>query len=127
MEACRNATLVASWALAERLSNAFEFPLGCTRWVNDGDAFDADDRRFRAVRPPGHHALPPLARARGPAKFAAFADRVQSLVPRTIASAHSPVIPEAYVAQAFDLVLELPEITPPALPELDAILGGVAA
>ena len=51
-----------------------------------------------------------------PAKFAAFADRVQSLGPRTISSAHSPVIPEAYVAQAFDLVRELPEITRPHFP-----------
>jgi flavorubredoxin len=33
MERCPNATLLASWALVERFSNAFEFPLrrcGCT-------------------------------------------------------------------------------------------------
>jgi flavorubredoxin len=52
MDACRNATLVASWALVERYSNAFDFPLERTRWVNDGDAFDAGDRRLVAARPP---------------------------------------------------------------------------
>jgi flavorubredoxin len=52
MTACPNATLVANWAMVERNSNAFEFPLHRTRWVGDGESFDAGDRRLRAVRPP---------------------------------------------------------------------------
>ena len=52
MTCCRHATLVCSWALVERLTNAFHFPLSRCRWVDDGDTFDAGDRRFRAIRPP---------------------------------------------------------------------------
>lgn len=52
MESCPNATLVCSWAIVERFSNAFGFPLERCRWLNDGDAIDVGDRRIRAVRPP---------------------------------------------------------------------------
>ncbi len=52
MEACPDATVVASWAIIERHSNALNFPLPQCRWLNDGEAFDAGDRRLRAVRPP---------------------------------------------------------------------------
>jgi flavorubredoxin len=52
MEACPNATLVASWSITERHGNAFEFPLDRMRWVNEGDEWDAGDRTLRAVRPP---------------------------------------------------------------------------
>ena len=52
MTMCPNATLISSWALTERHSNAFEFPLDRCRWVNDGDSFDAGDRVLHAVRPP---------------------------------------------------------------------------
>ena len=36
MRACPNATLVCSWALTERHTNAFEFPLGRCQWMDDG-------------------------------------------------------------------------------------------
>ena len=52
MAGCPNATLVCSWALVERFSNAFAFPLERCRWVNDGERFDAGDRTLRAARPP---------------------------------------------------------------------------
>ena len=52
MEACPNATLVCSWALVERFSNGFGFPLERCRWVNADGAFDAGNRRLVAVRPP---------------------------------------------------------------------------
>jgi flavorubredoxin len=52
MEACPNAILVCSWTLVERFSNAFRFPLERCRWLNDGEAIDAGDRRLLAVRPP---------------------------------------------------------------------------
>jgi flavorubredoxin len=52
MDACPNATIVCSWAMLERHSNAFEFPLSRIRWVDDGESFDAGDRTLRAVRPP---------------------------------------------------------------------------
>lgn len=52
MERCPNATLVASWSMTERHTNAFEFPLDRCRWINDGESFDAGDRTLRAVRPP---------------------------------------------------------------------------
>lgn len=52
MDRCPNATLLASWALVERFSNAFAFPLERCRWVDDGDVLDLVDRRLRFVRPP---------------------------------------------------------------------------
>lgn len=52
MDACPNATLVCSWALTERHTNAFEFPLARCRWMDDGSHFDAGDRRMTVLRPP---------------------------------------------------------------------------
>jgi flavorubredoxin len=52
MTRCPNATLVSSWALVERFSNAFSFPLERSRWINDTERFVAGDRTLRAVRPP---------------------------------------------------------------------------
>jgi len=52
MEACPNATLVCNWALTERHTNAFEFPLNRCRWMDDGTTFDVGDRQMTVVRPP---------------------------------------------------------------------------
>jgi flavorubredoxin len=52
METCPNATLVCSWAILERMTNAFDFPLSRCRWINDGESFSAGDRELLAVRPP---------------------------------------------------------------------------
>ena len=52
MEACPNAQLVCNWAMVERHTNCFEFPLGRCRWVMDGDTLDIGDRQLLALRPP---------------------------------------------------------------------------
>ena len=52
LTACPNATLVSSWAITERHTNAFNFPLDRCRWINDGESFDVGDRTLTAVRPP---------------------------------------------------------------------------
>ncbi|MFI5047372.1 MAG: MBL fold metallo-hydrolase [Acidimicrobiia bacterium] len=52
MTACPNATLVCSWAMIERHTNAFNFPLDRCRWVTDGESFDVGDRTLHAYRPP---------------------------------------------------------------------------
>jgi flavorubredoxin len=52
MARCPDATLVCSWALVERFTNAFAFPLERCRWVNDGGRFHAGDRTLLALRPP---------------------------------------------------------------------------
>lgn len=52
MDACPNATLVCSWALMERYSNAFTFPLERCRWMDDGVTFDAGNHQMTVVRPP---------------------------------------------------------------------------
>jgi len=52
LDACPNATLMYSWALHERFSNAFRFPLQRCRWLNAGEVLDVGDRRLVAVRPP---------------------------------------------------------------------------
>ena len=41
MRACPNATLISTWFMIERHSNAFNFPLERSRWVNDGDSWRA--------------------------------------------------------------------------------------
>lgn len=52
MTACANATLVCNWAMVERHTNCFNFPLDRCRWVMDGESFDVGDRTLAAVRPP---------------------------------------------------------------------------
>lgn len=52
MTACPNARLVCNWAMIERHSNCFAFPLDRCRWVMDGESFDVGDRTLHAVRPP---------------------------------------------------------------------------
>jgi flavorubredoxin len=52
MEACPNATLVCNWALTERHTNAFDFPLDRCRWMDDGIDFEIGDREFTVMRPP---------------------------------------------------------------------------
>ena len=52
MSACPNAKLVCNWAMVERHTNCFDFPLERCRWVMDGESFDIGDRTLHAVRPP---------------------------------------------------------------------------
>ncbi len=52
MDACPNANLVCTWAMVERHTNCFEFPLARCRWIDDGESFDVGDRVLAAVRPP---------------------------------------------------------------------------
>jgi len=52
LEACPNATLVSSWAITERHTNAFNFPLERCQWINHGESFEAGDRTLTAIRPP---------------------------------------------------------------------------
>jgi flavorubredoxin len=52
MEACPNATLVCNWAMVERHTNCFEFPLARCRWVMHDEKFSVGDRTLHAVRPP---------------------------------------------------------------------------
>lgn len=52
MTACPNATLVCNWAMIERHTNCFDFPLDRCRWVMDGESLNIGDRTLHAVRPP---------------------------------------------------------------------------
>jgi flavorubredoxin len=52
MEACPNARLVCNWAMIERHTNCFNFPLDRCRWVMDGESLDVGDRTLQALRPP---------------------------------------------------------------------------
>ena len=52
LDACPNATLVASFPIFGRLMGDVELPLDRMRWANPGDAIDAGDRRLTLVRPP---------------------------------------------------------------------------
>jgi flavorubredoxin len=52
MAACPNAQLVCNWAMVERHSNAFNFPLDRCRWVMHDESFDVGDRTLHAIRPP---------------------------------------------------------------------------
>jgi flavorubredoxin len=52
MEACPNAQLVCNWAMVERHTNCFDFPLARCRWIMDGDTLDIGDRQLLARRPP---------------------------------------------------------------------------
>ena len=52
MEVCSNAQIVCNWAMVERHTNCFEFPLKRCRWIMDGDVLDVGDRQLLARRPP---------------------------------------------------------------------------
>lgn len=52
MEACPNAQLVCNWAMIERHTNCFNFPIDRCRWVMDGEKLDIGDRTLVAMRPP---------------------------------------------------------------------------
>jgi flavorubredoxin len=52
MTACPNAQLVCNWAMVERHTNCFDFPLDRCRWVVDGESIDVGDRTLHALRPP---------------------------------------------------------------------------
>ena len=52
MTACPNAKLVCNWAMVERHTNCFQFPLDRCRWVMHEESFDIGDRTLHAVRPP---------------------------------------------------------------------------
>lgn len=47
MTACPNANLVCDWAMVERHTNCFDFPLDRCRWVMDGEHLDVGDRTLR--------------------------------------------------------------------------------
>jgi flavorubredoxin len=49
---CPGATVVCNWAMVERHTNFFDFPLHRLRWVMHGESFDAGDRVLHAIRPP---------------------------------------------------------------------------
>lgn len=49
---CPNAQLVCNWAMVERHTNCFDFPLHRCRWVMDGETLDVGDRTLVALRPP---------------------------------------------------------------------------
>jgi flavorubredoxin len=52
MSACPNAQLVCNWAMVERHTNCFDFPLDRCRWVMHEESFDVGDRTLHALRPP---------------------------------------------------------------------------
>lgn len=52
MDACPNATLVCNWAMVERHTNCFNFPIDRCRWVMHDESFSIGDRTLHAVRPP---------------------------------------------------------------------------
>lgn len=52
MAMCPNAQLVCTWAMVERHTNAFAFPLERCRWIGQGESIDIGDRVLQAWRPP---------------------------------------------------------------------------
>lgn len=52
MDACPNARLVCNWAMVERHTNCFNFPIDRCQWVMDGESLDVGDRTLVAMRPP---------------------------------------------------------------------------
>jgi flavorubredoxin len=52
LDRCPRATLVTNWTSVERIGADYLLPLDRMRWVNDGESFTANGRRFVAVVPP---------------------------------------------------------------------------
>jgi flavorubredoxin len=179
MTTCRNATLVCNWAMIERHTNCFDFPLERCRWVMHGESLHLGDRTLHAIRPPlydspttrglfdpvtgvywasdtfatplpdpshgiadldpefwqqgmtlfAYGALCPWLSLVDDAKFGRVVDSIQALDIKTIAACHTPVIEGRHIAQALDIVRQLPSIEPPALPDqsvLDQIIAATS-
>jgi flavorubredoxin len=56
LERAPQATLITSWFSAERLAGDFHVPVERTRWINDGESFEAGGRTLAVVRPPLYDA-----------------------------------------------------------------------
>jgi flavorubredoxin len=56
LERCPDATVVASWQLAQRLDGTLSIPLRRCRWLNDGERAQLGGREVVAVRPPAYDA-----------------------------------------------------------------------
>jgi len=52
LDACSNATLIASFSIVSRLAGDIELPLERMRWLNEGESLTLPDRVLTAVRPP---------------------------------------------------------------------------
>jgi flavorubredoxin len=52
MTACADAQLVCNWAMIERHTNCFNFPLERCRWIMHDESFSIGDRTLYALRPP---------------------------------------------------------------------------
>jgi flavorubredoxin len=54
LDACPNARVVTGWFAMGRMGmdHGIELPPPRVRWINDGDTFDAGDRKLLAIRPP---------------------------------------------------------------------------
>ena len=73
-----------------------------------------------------HHALSPWLGLVDERRYRALCDAVRSLGMRTIATAHSPLITEGSIDDAFAILASLAGATPPPVPDqsvLDAIVG----
>jgi flavorubredoxin len=181
LDLCPNATLVSSWAITERHTNAFNFPLDRCRWINAGESFSAGDRELVAVRPPlwdspttrglfdkstgvywgvdsfacpmpgapvdsaaafdpqfwaegmamfMYNALSPWLELVDAERYGQMCDRVRAIGMSAIATAHSPLIPEASIDDAFAILRALPSVAAPPAPDqviLEAILSGTPA
>jgi len=77
-----------------------------------------------------YHALSPWLSIVDQKKYEATVNASRSLGPTTLALAHSPVIREAQIDAAYDLITEMPSIAAPPCPDqsvLDAFLGLTSA
>jgi len=56
LERCPDATVVSSWLIDQRQGVDGPIPRERSRWLNDGETFDAGERRLVALRPPVYDA-----------------------------------------------------------------------
>jgi hypothetical protein len=75
-----------------------------------------------------HHARSPWLSLVDPKRYADHCDKIQALGMDVIATAHSPLITKDKMDEAWALTRELPNVTPPPIPDqavLDAVLGAM--
>jgi flavorubredoxin len=74
-----------------------------------------------------HHALCPWLSIVDRDAYATEVRRLRTLDPTVVVGAHTPVIAAASVAQAFDHLAALPDVTPPPHPDQQALNAAIAA
>jgi flavorubredoxin len=99
LDACPQATLVASFSIVSRLAGDLELPMHRMRWLNAGESLDLGDRTLTAVQPPQFDSPATRGFFDGRTGLLWAADSFGALVPGAVHEADD--VPDDLYAESF--------------------------